>query len=351
MAEEFKNNETGAVLCFGEVMLRLSPPADTSWLSQHQVQVNLAGAECNVAAALAKWGMRVKYCTALPGNNISASVLRFLEDKGIDVSAVKLCGSRIGLYYIEHGTDLKHGGVIYDRKYSSFGELQQGMIDWGAALKGVNWFHFSAINPALNENVTAVCDEALQAAKQQGSIISVDLNYRAKLWQYGKKPVEVMPALAGYCDVIMGNLWSANTLLGIELDEAFIGVNTKESYLQHAEKTAKAIQQKFPACKTVALTFRLDEPGGNLLYYGVLYHNGNLYVSNSFTSPRIVDKVGSGDCFMAGLIYGLKNHWPPAHVTEYASAAAFGKLHERGDLTNHSINDIHKIIKHNAYCF
>jgi len=336
-------------LCFGEVMLRFSPPSDTSWLEEHSVQVNLAGAECNVSVALANWGVPVKYCTALPGNNISQSILSFLRVRGVDVSAVQFSGARVGVYYIAHGTDLKQGGVIYDRRYSSFGELLPGMINWNSVLTGSNWFHFSAINPALNENIVAVCAEALQAARQKGLTISVDLNYRAKLWQYGKKPAEVMPALAEYCDVIMGNIWSANTLLGIELDEALLAADTKEAYLQHAHKTSIAIQQRFTTCKTVACTFRFDAAGGGIVYYATLFMKGKLHVSGEFTSPEITDKVGSGDCFMAALIYGLQNNHPAADVIEYAAAAAFGKLHERGDLTSHSIQDIQKIIQHHAY--
>lgn len=338
-----------AALCFGEVMLRFSPPSDTSWLEQHHVQVNLAGAECNVAVALAKWGMPVKYCTALPANNVSQSILKFLRDKGIDVSAVQFSGSRVGVYYIEHGTDLKQGGVIYDRRYSSFGELVPGVISWNEIFTNVNWFHFSAVNPALNENIVAVCKEALQVARQKGITISVDLNYRAKLWQYGKKPANVMPALAEYCDVIMGNIWSANTLLGIELDEAFIAANTKDAYVQHAHKTSLAIKQKFRACKIVACTYRFDAKGGGIVYYATLFKDDELYVSGEFISHAIVDKVGSGDCFMAALIYGLQNNHTPADVIEYAAAAAFGKLHETGDLTSHSTDDIHKIIHNHAY--
>ena len=341
--------EEGSVLCFGEVMLRLSPPADTSWLKQHQVHVNLAGAECNVAVALAKWNVPVKYCTALPANTVTETVLKFLQEKNIDTSAVQFSGSRMGLLYIQQGTDLKQGGVIYDRKYSSFGELNTGMIDWDDVLKDVSWFHFTAINPALNENVVHVCKEALMYAKMKGITISVDLNYRAKLWQYGKQPVDIMPALANYCNVIMGNIWSANTLLGIPLDETLIAANSRGAYLQHAQKTAEAIHHKFPACKTVALTFRFDTEGGGIEYYAALFTGGQLYASSDYSSTNIVDKVGSGDCFMAALIYGLQNNNPPADVIEYAAAAAFGKLHEKGDITNHSITDVQKIIKHHAY--
>lgn len=338
-----------SVLCFGEVMLRLSPPADTSWLTDHQVQVNLAGAECNVAVALAKWNVPVKYCTALPDNNVSKNVLKFLQQKGIDTSGVLFSGNRIGIYYIEHGTDLKQGGVIYDRNYSSYGELQPGMIDWDEVFKDVSWFHFSAISPALSDNAVAVIKEALIHAKLKGLTISVDLNYRSKLWQYGKKPSDVMPALVAHCDVIMGNIWAANTLLGIDLHDELVAQNNKDAYRQHAKHTAEAIHHKFPACATVALTYRFDADGGGINYYGTLYTHGNLYTSGEYASNKIVDKVGSGDCFMAGLIYGMQNNNNPEDVIEYAAAAAFGKLHETGDLTNHTVNDIQNIIKHHAY--
>jgi len=338
-----------SVLCFGEILMRLSPPNNTSWLHNHQVHINLAGAECNVAVALAKWGIPVKYCTVLPGNDVSASIIQYLGEKGIDTSTIHFSGSKTGLLYIQQGTDLKHGGVIYDRKYSSFGELVPGMIDWDTVLKGVTWFHFSAINPALGENTVAVCREALMAAKQRGITISVDLNYRAKLWQYGKLPQDVMPELAEYCDVVMGNIWSANTLLGTPLDQALLAENTREAFLDHACKTSEAIQKKFNACKTVACTFRFDKQPSGIEYYATLYSGNKLYVSGEFEAGNIQDKIGSGDCFMAALIYGIYNNHAPANVIEYAAAAAFGKLQEKGDFTNHSIEDIHKIIKDHAY--
>ncbi len=337
------------VLCFGEVMLRLSPPSDTSWLHNHNIHINLAGAECNVAVALAKWNIPVKYCTALPDNPVSANIIQYLHEKSIDTSAVCFSGSRVGLLYIQQGTDLKHGGVIYDRKYSSFGELMPGMIDWDEVLKNVRWFHFSAINPALGENTVAVCREALIAAQKKGITISVDLNYRAKLWQYGKHPSDVMPGLAEYCNVIMGNIWSANMLLGIPLDQALLAQNSKEAFLQHAKKTSEAIQEKFSACKKVACTFRFDKAPAGIKYYATLYSHSNLYISGEFEADNILDKIGSGDCFMAALIYGEYNNHTPENVIEYAAAAAFGKLQEQGDFTDHSINDIYKIIKDHAY--
>jgi 2-dehydro-3-deoxygluconokinase len=201
----------------------------------------------------------------------------------------------------------------------------------------------------LGENLVAVCKEGLEAARQKGITISVDLNYRAKLWQYGKQPAEVMPQLAEYCNVIMGNIWSAHTLLDIPVDEQLLAPKTKDAYLRHALKTGKAIQSSFPACNTVALTYRFDKQPKGIMYYGVLYTGGELFVSGEFMADNIIDKVGSGDCFMAALIFAMRNGFTPQASVEFAAAAAFGKLHEKGDFTNHSVDHINQIITHHAY--
>src|SRR4051794_15219285 len=206
------------VFCFGELLLRMSPLRAAQWIHDASMPVYIGGAELNVANALACWQVPVQYCTALPNNTLSVDICSALTTNSIDVSAIHYSGKRIGIYYLPQGTDLKHGGVIYDRAHSSFSELQPGMINWDKELENVSWFHFSAINPALNENVVAVCKEALETAAKKGITISVDLNYRARLWQYGKHPVEEMPALVEHCDVIMGNIWSANALLGVPVD-------------------------------------------------------------------------------------------------------------------------------------
>lgn len=339
----------GSVLCFGEVMVRLSLPGDTSWLHQQQLHANLAGAECNVAVALAKWGMPVNYCTALPAGPVSTDILTFLQEKNINTSLVQFSGSRVGIMYVMQGSDSREGGVVYDRRYSSFGELLPGMVNWDEVLQGVGWFHFTAISPALSENTTAVCMEAVLAAKRLGITVSIDLNHRPTLWKYGKTPVEVIPSLAGHCDVIMGNIWSANTLLGIPLHNNLIAANTREAFLQHAEQTSLAIQQRFANCKTVALTFRFNTLQGGIHYYGSLYTGSQLYASGDFTAATIADKIGSGDCFMAALIFALRNGYAPGATVEFAAAAAFGKLQEKGDFTNHTTDNINNIIKHHAY--
>ncbi len=331
------------VLCFGELLLRISP-APSEDADKHPMLLYMGGAEANAATALAGWNVPTKYCTVLPDNFMSHHVIDYLEYKGIYTSSILLAGKRIGVYYLERGADLK-GSMAYDREHSSFSELKRGMIDWDKVLRDVEWFNFTAISPALNANVADVCLEALEAASKKGITISVDLNYRSRLWQYGKQPVDVMPQLVEHCDVVMGNIWSANSLLGTYIDEHIHDKKSKDAYLQHALATSKEIMQRFPKCKTVANTFRFDSEGNHLLYYTSLFTGNQQYNSPEFTCEGVVDRSGSGDCFMAGLIYGLYNQHEPQEVLDYATAAAFGKLQEHGDSTGQDVLTVKKMGK------
>jgi 2-dehydro-3-deoxygluconokinase len=319
------------VLCFGELLLRISPSSNAE-LADQPMLLYVGGAEANVATALAGWQVPVKYCTALPDNFMSRHVIHYLEYKGIYTSSILFTGNRIGLYYLERGADLK-GSVVYDRENSSFSNLKRGMINWEKVLQDVSWLDLSAISPALSEDVADACLEAVEVASKMGITISLDLNHRARLWKYGKDPIDVMPRLAEYCDVLMGNIWAANTLLGVPVDEHIHDKKSKQAYIDHALVTSEAIVQKFPRCKVVANTFRFDSEGNDILYYTTLYTEGKLYNSHEFTCTGVVDRSGSGDCFMAGLIYGLYKNNPPQEVLNYAAAAAFGKLQEFGDAT------------------
>ncbi len=169
----------------------------------------------------------------------------------------------------------------------------------------------------------------------------MDLNYRAKLWKYGKQPIDIMPNLAQYCDLIMGNIWAANQMLGIELDQHLLETESKQNYLEHAVKTSEAIIKVYPTCKYVANTFRFGDPG--IEYYTTVFTGGKLEVSNEYKAEKIVDKVGSGDCFMAGLIYGLYKKLPVKEVLEFATAAAYGKLFIESDATNMTVEAVEKI--------
>jgi 2-dehydro-3-deoxygluconokinase len=332
------------ICCFGELLLRFSPQMQAVFINEPSMPVYVGGAELNVATALAKWEVPVKYLTALPDNYLSKEIIDWLSKKNIDTSDIIFCGERIGIYYLPQGADLKHNAVIYDRNHSSFASLVPGQIDWEKVFENVSWLHLSAISPALNANAAEVCVEAVKAAAKKNITISIDLNYRAKLWQYGKPPFEIMPAIVEHCDVVMGNVWSAESLLGIKVGDDFSHeCATQETYLQQANKTAAEIMQRFPKCKMVANTFRFDE-GAGIRYFATLKNKSGSFNSAIYSTQNIVDKVGSGDCFMGGLIYGIYNNNSAQDIINYAAAAAFSKLNIKGDATSSSVEDIKKII-------
>jgi 2-dehydro-3-deoxygluconokinase len=333
------------VLSFGELLLRICPDAGGGWLKENSLPFYVGGAEANVATALALWRIPSGYFSALPDNLLAHQVAGYLEEKGVDMSRVLYQGERLGLYFLPKGKDVKNAGVIYDRDHSSFSALKPGEIDWDAVLADVGWLHFSAISPALNQSVAQVCGEMLRAAaEKKGVTISVDLNYRPKLWQYGVAPTAVMPELVQYCDLVMGNLWAAEKMLGIPVDSSLTGTDRKEDYLEHARRSSEAILAAFPRVKQVAKTFRFDREEGGIQYYTAFYGDGKLHASREYFSDKIVDKVGSGDCFMAGLIRGISRGQSVQETLEFATAAAFQKLFIPSDATDQRAEDIQKFM-------
>ena len=332
-------------MSFGELLLRICPDAGGGWLKENSLPFYVGGAEANVATALALWRIPSGYFSALPDNLLAHQVAGYLEEKGVDMSRVLYQGERLGLYFLPKGKDVKNAGVIYDRDHSSFSALKPGEIDWDAVLADVGWLHFSAISPALNQSVAQVCGEMLRAAaEKKGVTISVDLNYRPKLWQYGVAPTAVMPELVQYCDLVMGNLWAAEKMLGIPVDSSLTGTDRKEDYLEHARRSSEAILAAFPRVKQVAKTFRFDREEGGIQYYTAFYGDGKLHASREYFSDKIVDKVGSGDCFMAGLIRGISREQSIQETLEFATAAAFQKLFIPSDATDQRAEDIQKFM-------
>src|SRR6202000_2439683 len=251
MSDPLKIGFQGTVLSFGELLLRISPDESGDWLKENSFPFYIAGAELNVATALALWNIPAKYITALPDNDMSQQIVAYLQKQKIDMSPVLFQGNRLGLYFLTKGKDLKNNALIYDRAFSAFSELKPGMIDWDKQFEDVSWFHFSAICPAISQDIADVCKEALIAASQKNIIVSVDLNYRSKLWQYGKTPQEVMLDLVQYCDLVMGNVWAAEMMLGIPVVPDIHESGQKSIYLKEALKTSEEIVRRYPRCKAV----------------------------------------------------------------------------------------------------
>ena len=335
MISKHMNN---TIACFGEMMLRFSPDTDGQWLNNSRVPVYIGGAELNCASALAAWKQPVKYITALPESTVAEQLQRSVRARGVELFVHQVPASRIGVYYLTQGAELKGAGVTYDRDRSAFAQLQPGMIDWDAALEGCSWLHFSAINPALNANLPLVCEEGLKAAKQKGLTISVDLNYRPKLWQYGKKPASVMPVLVQYADLIMGNIWAVEALLGIPSGIPSSENKTTEELVAAAIANADAVAKAYPAARKIVYTFRLSDR-----YFSVAKEESQSAVSKLVPVSGVVDRAGSGDCFMGGLIYGTLNGLTLQQQLDLASCAAVAKMKEAGDHTRTAIQELEAI--------
>ena len=323
------------VFCFGEILLHYAPPLANNYIDSHQMPFYLGGAELNVATALANWDIPVKYGTAMPAHFLTDTIINHLSKKNIDTSAIQFSGNRIGCFYLETGLDMKNTAVVYDRAHSSFAEIKKGSIDWKEVLKDMHWFHFSAISASLTQNAMDVCEEALIAATELGIPISVDLNYRAKLWQYGKAPIEVMSHLVKYCTVLMGNLWAVEEMLGIQSPIQSSEGFSRSDLEQAAHKSMTSLKEQYPLLNSIAYTFRLTEK-----YFGIMYNKNNFYTSPTYNMNEVKNIVGTGDCFMAGLIYGICNHHTPEELINFAAAAAVGKLYELGDATDQTVEQI-----------
>ncbi|MDM1293940.1 sugar kinase [Sphingobacterium sp. N143] len=318
------------ILCFGELLIRLQSVSE-GFFEQNNLKIYPGGSEANVAAALGQLKIPTRYITAMPRNPMTLEIQQILIDYGVDTSKILFQGDRLGSYMLLSANGLSNGEVIYDRKYSSFSQIQVGSIDWDSVFDHITWFHFTALTPALNTALAEVCLEALKIASKKGIIISIDLNYRNKLWQYGMDPIEVMPELLKYVDVIMGNIWAANKMLGTSIEAHFDDKTTKEEYFAHAQKVSKEIFYNYPQCKHIANTFRFMENVNHNLFYATYHTPLDNFVSTTYETRSLIDRIGSGDAFMAGLIAAIASDLEEQQIIDFATKIGFDKLFVKGD--------------------
>jgi 2-dehydro-3-deoxygluconokinase len=302
------------VICFGELMMRLNTPHHQRFTQSAQWEIFYGGSEANVSVLLSRLGTKAGFVTRLPENDLGQAALESLRHHGVDTSGIVRGGERLGLYFTETSNTLRPSKVIYDRKDSSFASITPGMIPWASIFSGASWFHWSGISAAVSASGAAVCLEAVQAAKKSGITISADLNYRSTLWKYGKQPSEIMPELLSYCDVITADLDAAAVYFGIVAEPE----RSREDLLTQC---GKKISEKLPALKVLAMTFRETKDAGSQLYSGVLMSGGKVHPSRVVEFGDVVERIGSGDAFMAGLLYGLALDYPHAEVIDFAVAA------------------------------
>lgn len=322
---------------FGESLLRLSPQGREVLFQTPLMTATFGGAEANVAVSLANYGENVTFVTALPENPIADAAIRELRGFGVDTSCIKRSGERVGIYYAEAGACMRPSKVVYDRAHSSISEVKAGDFDWDTILKGATWFHTTGITPALAAGTADVTLEAVKAAKKCGVKVSCDLNYRKKLWKWGKTPKEVMSEITKYVDVLIANEEDCQKCLGIELD---VDVTSGKLDTGKYKVLAQKIMAEFPNVSALAVSLRESVSADWNNWSIVLATKDNFYISKKYEIRNIVDRIGGGDSFGSGLIWGLNNLEGPQAAIEFAAAASALKHTIYGDYNRITVNDV-----------
>lgn len=328
-------------------MLRLATPGYLRFSQSKEFTATFGGGEANVAVSLANYGIPVDFVTRLPKNDIGDCAMKDLRKYGVNVDNIVWGGERLGIYFLETGAVTRASNVVYDRAHSAISTIDMGMIDWDEVFDGAQWFHWTGITPALSQNACDVLAEAIKKANQKGITVSTDLNYRKKLWNYGKTANEVMPDLVAGCDVVLGNEEDAAMVLDIHPD----GVDVTGGHVEGAayESVSRQIMARFPRVKKVITTLRGSISANHNSWAGVLFDGEKLYESPQYQITHIVDRVGGGDSFMGGLIYGLIAYpEDDQKALNFAVAASCLKHTIYGDYNLATVSEVEKLMSGDA---
>ncbi|HQE21778.1 MAG TPA: sugar kinase [Thermosynergistes sp.] len=330
------------IVTFGEIMLRLSPPDHEVILQSPVFEATFGGAEANVAVSLANLGEDVSYVTAVPANVLGDAMVREVRKFGVCTRHIRRSGERLGIYFTEKGACMRPSKVVYDRAHSSIAEVKPGDFDWDAIFDGVEWFHVTGITPAIAKGTAEVTIEAVKKCKEKGITVSCDLNFRKKLWKWGKSAPEVMGEIVQYADLAIGNEEDCQHSLGIQAD---IDVTKGELDVEQYKKLTDKVLKAFPNLERIAITLRESHSADDNDWSAVLADRENFYVSRKYPIRDIVDRVGGGDSFAAGLIYGLRNLSSPKEALEFAVAFSALKHTIPGDFNYASKEDAFTLMK------
>lgn len=337
------------VVTFGEIMLRLATPGNLRFTQASEYTATFGGGEANVAVSLANYGMPADFVTRLPENDIARACVMDLRKYGVDTSNIIYGGDRLGIYFLETGAVARASKVIYDRANSAIAGITPGMIDWEKVFEGAQWFHWTGITPALSQGAADACLEAIRVANKMGITVSCDLNYRKNLWKYGKKASEVMPALVEGCDIILGNEEDAEKVFGIKPEGFDVTATAGEVNATEFESVCTQLMKRFPRAKKVIITLRGSINANHNTWGGVLYNGKELFSSRRYDITHIVDRVGGGDSFMGGLIYGLLTYTDDDQkALEFAVAASCLKHTIYGDFNQVSVEEVEKLMAGDA---
>lgn len=317
-------------------MMRLSTPGHQRFAQATSLDVNYGGGEANVTAALAHWGMPTRHVTCFPDNDLGRAVGAHLQKLGVDNKGIIYKGNRLGLYFLEVGSSMRASRIVYDRADSAFANLDPAWFDWEALLKDAQWLHWTGITPAISAAAAQACAEAIQMARKMGITVSADVNYRRNLWQYGKTVQEVMPALVAGCDVVVCSEGDAADIFNIQPEKkepnTFISIS-------------KQLMERFPQIKQVITTRRETLSATCNKLQGILY-NGAAYLETPiYDINPIVDRIGGGDAFMAGFIYGTLHYNTELEALHFAVAASALKHTIEGDVNLVSIDEVKQVME------
>ena len=330
------------VVTFGEVMLRLKSPGFERLFQSPHLEATFGGAEANVAVSLAQFGLPVSFVTALPANPLGESAVSEIRKFGVDTSLIKRAGDRLGIYFLESGSNQRASKVTYDRAGSSIAAAKPGDFDWNAILEGATWFHISGVTPAISASAAALSLEAAKAARAKGIIVSCDYNYRKNLWRYGKKAPDVMREIVSYATIGIANEEDCQKALGIDAHpDVSKGKLDAERYFGLAEKVLK----EFPNLEKQAITLRESHSADHNGWSAILRNRTNSFTSRKYDITNIVDRVGAGDSFAAGFIYGSINYRDDQRALEFATAASCLKHSILGDFNRVDVSEVEALVK------
>ena len=331
------------VITFGEIMLRLATPGYLRFSQATELSATFGGGEANVAVSLANYGINVEFVTRLPDNDLGRACKMDLQKYGVGTEHILTGGERLGIYFLETGAVSRGSKVVYDRAHSAISEIKTGMIDWEKVFEGADWFHWTGITPAISQGAADVCLEAIQKASEMSLTVSCDLNFRKNLWKYGKSAGEVMPELVAGTDIVLGNEEDASMVLGIHPE----GVDVTGGHVEGAayESVSKQIIERFPRVKKVITTLRGSINANHNSWAGVLWDGKKLYESPTYQITHIVDRVGGGDSFMGGLIFGLLSYeGDDQKALNFAVAASCLKHTVYGDFNQVTVEEVEKLM-------
>lgn len=329
------------VVTFGEIMLRLKSPGFERLFQSPTLEATFGGGEANVAVSLANYGLDAAFVSVLPKNDIGEAAIAELRRFGVDTSLIARGGDRVGIYYLESGANQRASKVVYDRAHSAIAEAKSGTIDWNKAFAGADWYHVTGITPAISQAAAEMTMESVKAAKALGITVSCDFNYRGKLWKWGKKAPEVMTELVKFVDVGIANEEDCQKSLGITVDD--VNVESGELDTAKYEALSAKMLQVFPNMKIIAITLRESKSADHNDWAACLRDADGFKLSRKYSITDIVDRVGGGDSFGSGLIYGLLTYESRQEALEFAVAASCLKHSIMGDFNRMSVSEVEKL--------